>query len=172
MGLRKFLDVVRNVLHNLNLSKEVFNMVKWILVGFFSFGIAVGAGLYFFKGQGGGIANELDWRALGELDYLTGKAPEVLSKQNGKRVKIPGFMVPLEDNQRLVTEFLLVPSPQACIHVPAPPPNQMVYVKIKKGAPAAHGPIWVYGEFKISTQKSQYGDASFELTADFIEPYR
>lgn len=147
-------------------------MLKWILVGIFSFGVAVGAGLYFFKGQSGGQAVEIDWRGLGELDYLTNVAPESLSKHDGHRVKIPGFMVPLEDNQRQVTEFLLVPSPQACIHVPAPPPNQMVYVKMKKGSPAAYGPIWVYGEFKISTQKSQYGDASFELIADFVEPYR
>ncbi len=46
-------------------------MIKWILIALFSFGVAVGAGLYFFKGQGGGVAVELDWRALGELDYLT-----------------------------------------------------------------------------------------------------
>ena len=147
-------------------------MLKWVLIGIFSFAVAVGAGLYFFKSSSGGIATELDWRALGELDYLAHKASDQLQKANGTRVKIPGFMVPLEDNQRLVTEFLLVPSPQACIHVPAPPPNQMVYVKIKKGVPAAYGPIWVYGEFNISTQKSQYGEASFELISDYIEPYR
>ena len=81
-------------------------------------------------------------------------------------------MVPLEDNQRKVTEFLLVPSPQACIHVPAPPPNQMVYVKMKKGVPAADGPIWVYGDFEITLKQSQYGEASFELTGDYVEPYQ
>lgn len=147
-------------------------MLKWILIGIFSFGIAVGVGLYFFKGTSGGVASELDWRSLGELDYIAHKSTDILTKFEGTRVKIPGFMVPLEDNQRLVTEFLLVPSPQACIHVPAPPPNQMVYVKMKKGVPSAYGPIWVYGEFKVSTQKSQYGEASFELFADFVEPYR
>lgn len=148
-------------------------MMKWILIGIFIFSAAVGGGLYFFKGGSrGGPATELDWRALGEMDYLANKPSEVLSKASGTRVKIPGFMVPLEDNQRLVTEFLLVPSPQACIHVPAPPPNQMVYVRMKKGVPAAYGPVWVYGEFKISTQKSQYGEASFELVSDFVEDYK
>ena len=95
-----------------------------------------------------------------------------LKKHDNTRVKIPGFMVPLEDDSKQVTEFLLVPSPQACIHVPAPPPNQMVYVKMKTGGtPAAFGPIWVYGEFKIVTKGSKYGDASFELIGDTIEPY-
>ena len=79
-------------------------MMKWILIGIFIFSAAVGGGLYFFKGGGsGGTATELDWRALGEMDYLANKPSDVLSKASGTRVKIPGFMVPLEDNQRLVT---------------------------------------------------------------------
>ena len=148
-------------------------MMKWILIGIFIFSAAIGSGLYFFKGgSGGGSASELDWRALGELDYIASQPTPALLKFDGQRVKIPGFMVPLEDNQRLVTEFLLVPSPQACIHVPAPPPNQMVYARMKKGVPAAYGPIWIYGQFKISTQKSQYGEASFEVQVDYVEEYK
>lgn len=147
-------------------------MIKWVLIGLFSFFVAVGAGLYFLKGSGGGEAAEVDWRLLNEMDYIAKKAPDALQKHDKTRVKIPGFMVPLEDNSRLVTEFLLVPNPQACIHVPPPPPNQMVYVKMKKGVPAAFGPIWVYGDFKITDMHSQYGEASFELNADFVEPYR
>ena len=148
-------------------------MMKWILTGLFVFSIGAGS-LFYFKGRtsGGGSAPEVDWRNLGELDYTTGVSPETLKKHDGTRVKIPGFMVPLEDDSKQVTEFLLVPSPQACIHVPAPPPNQMVYVRMKTGGtPAAFGPIWVYGVFRMVTQKSQYGDASFELIGDSIEPY-
>ncbi len=81
-------------------------------------------------------------------------------------------MVPLEDSQKDVIEFLLVPSPQACIHVPPPPPNQMVYVKMKKGTDVAMGPIWVYGTLNLVTKKSMYGDASFELIGDAVEPYK
>ena len=107
------------------------------------------------------------------MDYLAKKPTTELQMLDGKQVKIPGFMVPLEDNERKVTEFLLVPSPQACIHVPPPPPNQMVYVVMKKGVEAAIGaPIWVYGELKISTKRSKYGEVSFELTGEDIEPYR
>lgn len=146
-------------------------MMKWILIGLFVFSVGVGSVLHFVGKSRGGNADEVDWRNLAELDYTTMVAPDPLQKHNNTRVKIPGFMVPLEDNSQKVTEFLLVPSPQACIHVPAPPPNQMVYVKMKEGVPAAFGPIWVYGEFKIITKKSQYGDAAFELTGDAVEPY-
>ena len=117
-------------------------------------------------------ATEIDWRLLGQLDYVTGKSMPELQALDAKKIKIPGFMVPLEDHLRKVTEFLLVPNPQACIHMPAPPPNQMAFVKVKgDGFPTAFGPIWVYGDFKVTTSKSIYGEASFEIQADSVEPY-
>lgn len=149
-------------------------MKKFVLIGIFILATVAGAALY----HSGALSpsaltgTEVDWRLLGDMDYITGKASSELTALNGKAVKIPGFMVPLEDNQRDVVEFLLVPSPQACIHVPPPPPNQMVYVKMKRGAEAAQGPIWVYGTLNLVTKKSMYGDASFELVGEAIEPYR
>ena len=155
---------------------RVFNkyMNKWVLSGVFILALVIGAMAYQFWSSSGGPVNgvEVDWRLLGDMDYITGKASSELDALNGKAVKIPGFMVPLEDNQRDVVEFLLVPSAQACIHVPPPPPNQMVYVKMKKGVEVAMGPIWVYGTLNLVTKKSMYGDASFELIGDFVEPYR
>src|SRR5690606_18432104 len=70
----------------------------------------------------------LDWKAMAALNYRTGEMPESLRKLNGVEVRIPGFMVPLEDTETRVTEFLLVPYFGACIHTPPPPPNQMVHV--------------------------------------------
>ena len=117
-------------------------------------------------------STEIDWRLLGDMDYVTGIATGELKTFDGQRVKIPGFMVPLEDNARKVTEFLLVPNPQACIHVPAPPPNQMVHVKVKgSGVATAFGPIWVHGQFRIVTTKSMYGESAFEMVTDRVEPY-
>lgn len=46
----------------------------------------------------------------------------------GKRITLPGYALPLEMSPEGVQEFLLVPYVGACIHVPPPPPNQMVYV--------------------------------------------
>ena len=34
-----------------------------------------------------------------------------------------------------VKEFLLVPDPLACIHVPPPPPNQIIYVVMNQKIP-------------------------------------
>lgn len=148
-------------------------MMKWILAALLVFSAAVGAGVYFVSGTGHGTGIELDWRLLAQLDYITNNASSELKALEGKQVKLPGFMVPLEDEQRKVTEFLLVPSPQACIHVPPPPPNQMVYVKMRKGTEAKVGaPIWVYGEFRIATKHSQYGEVSFEIAGDEVEDYK
>lgn len=148
-------------------------MMKWILIALLVFSAAVGAGMYFITGHGKGSGIEVDWRLLNQMDYVTNTATTELKELEGKRVKIPGFMVPLDDNQLKVTEFLLVPTPQACIHVPPPPPNQMVYVKMAKGTESKVGaPIWVYGEFKISTKRSQYGEVSFEVNAEEVEDYK
>lgn len=46
---------------------------------------------------------------------------------DGKLVKIPGYLLPLNLSGSAVTEFLLVPYVGACIHVPPPPPNQIIY---------------------------------------------
>lgn len=150
-------------------------MKKWLIgSGVLVLAVVLGAlAFHRFSGGGpGGNGVEVDWRLLGTMDYVSGKSGSELEALNEHLVKIPGFMVPLEDEQKAVTEFLLVPSPQACIHVPAPPPNQMVYVKMREGAEVAFGPIWVYGTLRLVTKRSMYGEASFELIGDRIEPYR
>lgn len=114
---------------------------------------------------------EVTWNQLAEFDYTQNSIPDSLKKLDQNYVRIPGFMVPLEDGNKLVTEFLLVPSPQACIHVPAPPPNQMVYAKIKNGVTAAFGPVWIYGKLTITTKGSKYGDSAYQMEADKVENY-
>jgi hypothetical protein len=94
---------------------------------------------------------------------------------SGKRVAIPGFMVPLEDDLDMVTEFLLVPYAGACIHVPPPPPNQIVYVKMDKNSKVQvtfTDPILVTGTLKISTVQSPYGDVSYDLSGESVVPYQ
>lgn len=52
---------------------------------------------------------------------------------NGQRVRMGGYLLPLEVSGTEVVEFLLVPWIGACIHVPPPPPNQIIHVKAEKG---------------------------------------
>ncbi len=65
----------------------------------------------------------------------------VNTKLSETKVKIPGFVVPLVVNDNgVVSEFFLVPYFGACIHVPPPPPNQIVYVKLAGGGTWIHAP--------------------------------
>src|SRR4029453_11969102 len=57
----------------------------------------------------------------------------VVESLGGKRVHIGGYVVPLSFEATRVTDFLLVPFVGACIHVPPPPANQIIYVKINQG---------------------------------------
>jgi uncharacterized protein len=117
----------------------------------------------------------VEWKMLRGLNYKTGgKTPE-LKEIDGKVVKIPGYMVPLEDDSDNITEFLLVPYQGACVHTPPPPPNQIVEVKMAGGKKAKFdfwNPVWVHGKLEIQTVKSPYGDVSYKLTGLAIEPYK
>jgi uncharacterized protein len=118
-------------------------------------------------------AQTVGWSTLKMLTSSTPQNSPVRQLQ-GKRVSIPGFMVPLEDDAQEVTEFLLVPYAGACIPVPPPPPNQMVYVQLIHGGKAKMSftePIVVTGTLKISTVKSPYGDVSYNLDGETVKPY-
>jgi hypothetical protein len=116
----------------------------------------------------------LDWKAMAALNYKTGEMPASLRKLNGVVVRIPGFMVPLEDTETRVTEFLLVPYFGACIHVPPPPPNQMAHVLMQRSQAVdvnLWDPIWIVGKLKIENVESPYGMVGFQVTGERIMPY-
>jgi hypothetical protein len=116
----------------------------------------------------------VNWQTLKTLNSSASGLKSPALQLQGKRVSIPGFMVPLEDDEDVVTEFLLVPYAGACIHVPPPPPNQIVYVKMSQNAKVKMSftdPIIVTGQLKISTVQSPYGDVSYNLTAESVKPY-
>ncbi len=76
---------------------------------------------------------------------------------DGKRIRIPGYALPLEHAGTGVTEMLLVPYVGACIHVPPPPANQTLYVKLAQTykAKSLFDPVWITGRIKIrATNKS------------------
>lgn len=117
----------------------------------------------------------VDWRMLRGLNYRTGEASPALKKVAGTVVRVPGFMVPLDDDAEDVNEFLLVPYVGACVHAPPPPPNQIVIVKMDSNRKVKvdwYDPIWVYGKIEISTTKSPYTDVAFKIGGQKIEPYK
>lgn len=115
-----------------------------------------------------------DWRMLAGLDHTTGAMSPALEALNGKRVKVPGYMVPLDDSARGVTEFILVPYYGACIHTPPPPPNQMVYVIMKEAKRVEvelWDPIWIEGDLHVSEIDSPYGAVGHQITGITVSPY-
>ena len=121
-----------------------------------------------------GKVTTLMWEDLQQLDIRTGKMPARLKKLEGTIVRVPGYVIPLEDSEQSVSEFLLVPYPLACIHVPAPPPNMIVHVKMDKGKKVPfdfYEPVWTQGELKIQRTKNVYTESSYFMTGLSVEPY-
>ncbi len=71
-------------------------------------------------------------------------------------------------------EFFLVPYVGACIHVPPPPPNQMVYVKSAAGISlkSVHEAYWVTGKMRVEQTTTSLGASAYALDADKIEQYQ
>jgi len=101
---------------------------------------------------------------------------------NGKSIRIPGYLLPLEFDGDKVTEFFLVPYVGACIHTPPPPPNQIVHVKTEDAYTTDGGlytPVWVNGLMKTEQSQSSLNlvdgssdiPSSYALEAISVEPY-
>ncbi|MBO0764106.1 MAG: DUF3299 domain-containing protein [Hyphomicrobiaceae bacterium] len=102
----------------------------------------------------------------------SGDAPApVVTALDGKRVRIGGYVVSLDFDATRVKEFLLVPFVGACIHVPPPPANQIVYVKSDNGfdVSSAFEPVWVTGTLKVTTALTDLAEAGYSLDAEMVE---
>jgi len=105
------------------------------------------------------------------FDQMTGG--KITTKYNGKLVRIPGYLVPLDFEGTAVTSGLLVPYVGACIHVPPPPPNQLIFVYAE--APyEGHGlfeAVYVTGTFGASATTTQVAEVGYAMSGALIEPY-
>lgn len=103
----------------------------------------------------------------------TARSAPVVGELDGQRIRIPGYMVPLEFDHMVITEFLLVPYFGACIHVPPPPANQIVHVKTESSFPTTNifKPVWVTGVIRTQAYFNEVGDAGYTMQAMNIELY-
>ena len=137
-----------------------------------------------FRNVDFGSLNDSDKRAMAALAQLK-KAWDTAPVEpgwNGQRVRIPGFVVPLERRGEQVTEFLLVPYFGACIHTPPPPANQIIHVYPAKPVKNLRtmDAVWVIGvldttrpETQIGTERAMgMGTAGYRMQADSIAPYK
>ena len=97
----------------------------------------------------------------------------VVDKFDGQNIKIPGFVVPLEGDDESLTEFLLVPYFGACIHVPPPPSNQIVYVKFEKGVPVddLYDAVWISGKLSTKGWSGDVATVGYSMSGISVEPY-
>jgi len=108
-----------------------------------------------------------------KLQALWSEAP-VVPELDGMRVRLPGFVVPLEMDTDTIGEFLLVPYYGACIHVPPPPANQTVHVVTAEGAAYAgklFDTVWVTGTLGVEHLSSDLAEAGYSIRDARVEPY-
>ena len=88
-------------------------------------------------------------------------------------IKMPGFIIPIDISADGVTSFILVPYVGACIHVPPPPPNQLVFVSTKVPWPSERlwEADWVTGTMQNKVQYTEVADTGYELEAAWKEIY-
>ena len=93
---------------------------------------------------------------------------------NGQIVRLPGFIVPIDYSGTGVAAFILVPFVGACVHVPPPPANQLVFVTTQEPYESSgmFEPVNVVGMFGVSSMSTQLADIAYALSADRIEPFR
>ena len=137
---------------------------------FFSFGIFALLIVNSFSAD----SREIGWSDLIPwTNIFTPNAVKFNNKLDGETVKIPGFIVPLDHIGFEVTEFMLVPFVGACIHVPPPPPNQLVYVTTEEpwDAMTLWEPVWVTGKIIVKAQTNIWAETGYQISADEIDFY-
>ncbi len=133
------------------------------------------------------LLEDFDLDALDEMDDEDPRALELMDKLmalwadapvveelDGLRVRLPGFVVPLELDARKMSEFLLVPYYGACIHVPPPPANQTIHVVAPEGREYVgelFDTVWVTGTLRVIPTSSDLAEAGYRIDVTEIEPY-
>ncbi|MEJ6655441.1 MAG: DUF3299 domain-containing protein [Pseudomonas sp.] len=109
-------------------------------------------------------------RNMPEVMYST----RVVSEMDGQDIELGGYPVPLEtDEQGRYISFFLVPYPGACIHVPPPPPNQIVLVDYPAGIAITdiYQPLLLTGKLQVAQTSNELADASYRVQADKVVDY-
>jgi hypothetical protein len=102
------------------------------------------------------------------------KSTRVIKAFDQARIKLPGFIVPLQsDEQQRVTQFFIVPYFGACLHMPPPPPNQIIFTEHQPGVElnTLQDPHWFEGTLLINHTEKMLGSSAYTLRLDKYYPY-
>lgn len=91
---------------------------------------------------------------------------------NNQGIRIGGFIVPLDGDRKTINEFILVPFFGACIHVPPPPANQMIHIKLEQGVPVSYyfDAVMVEGTLEISEFETDGMGVGYRITGAKVAP--
>ena len=121
-------------------------------------------------------ADKIDYEYLFEIrpkvEAMRAKrGTELNTKLNNSNVEISGYLLPLNFEQGKANEFLLVPWVGACIHTPAPPKNQIIFVKTKDWMDAVElfDPVMLSGKLSVEEQISDLflGDGTTQINTGY-----
>lgn len=89
----------------------------------------------------------LEWR---DLTAPQGVAP-------AQNIELAGYLLPVDREGSNVYEFVLVPVPGACSHMPTPPPNQLVRVALSRPyhSSGVYEPVAVSGDLRSDPTRLQ-----------------
>lgn len=122
-----------------------------------------------------GVLDDTDPKVIDMMRRLRevwDNAPTVAAL-DGSAVRLPGYLVPLDDSRAGMTEFLLVPYFGACIHSPPPPANQIVLVQPAKPLQGYRSmdTVWVRGTLRTARAGSPMGTSAYRLEAALVDRY-
>lgn len=134
---------------------------------------------------------ELDWldlmppedlkalEALAELDHSGGvdlasvmTSTKTVAAMNGVKGKLPGYVVPVAfDEKGRITELFFVPYFGACIHLPPPPPNQIIHIKPRQPLDAGQvwDAYWAFGTVRIAHSSNDVAKSAYSMDLDKLE---
>ena len=128
-----------------------------------------------FRDANFGAMQDSDPRAmqlLREMRETWDNAPtnNVLDNQS---IRIPGYVVPIDEAKSGMREFLLVPYFGACIHTPPPPANQIIDVKLREPSKDVRmmEPVWVSGRITTLRSSTAMGASGYSMEGVVVEPY-
>lgn len=99
---------------------------------------------------------------------------KTVNEFDGERIRIPGFVVPIEtDGEGNLLEFFLVPYFGACIHVPPPPANQIIYGRLDEPIEMVNiwDAFWMEGTMHIEEVSNETADSAYTMDVDRLELY-
>lgn len=99
----------------------------------------------------------------------------VREEYNQRAVKLPGYIVPVETTEEgRAVSFFFVPFFGACIHLPPPPPNQIIYATYPKGirVEVLEDAYWIEAILTTEQQTNELATAAYSAKVEQLYPFK